>query len=217
MKHKLPLTISFVLLTSLASAQNIGVGTNSPQEKLDVVGGVRVGYTTSNNGGTLRYNGSAIEYNTGFGWRSMVNNYTYAEMPTFTTFTSTTRNSFVEITGVSQTIAESGVYLVIFKTSGGNNNSYFPSGGTNDVSGILDFRVNGGSLSTTSRYFLIPQYSYTGTTNRLDFLPNPTEYSTVRQLNAGDVLKIYAEVVANGSPTGQWFINEANITTIRLY
>lgn len=47
------LTLSFIIGT--ASAQNVGVDETNPVEKLDVNGAVRIGNTSSNNAGTIRY------------------------------------------------------------------------------------------------------------------------------------------------------------------
>lgn len=45
----------FVLIASLNYAQNVGVGSATPSEKLDVNGAVKVGNTSGNNAGSIRY------------------------------------------------------------------------------------------------------------------------------------------------------------------
>jgi len=53
--------------TLSASAQNVGVGTSIPQEKLDVNGGIKVGNSTGNNDGTLRWNNNHLQvFSTGY-------------------------------------------------------------------------------------------------------------------------------------------------------
>ncbi|MCF8368636.1 MAG: hypothetical protein K9G76_06305 [Bacteroidales bacterium] len=47
---------------------DIGIGTISPLERLDVQGGLRVGYTSSNNAGAIRWTGGQMEYNNGSQW-----------------------------------------------------------------------------------------------------------------------------------------------------
>lgn len=44
-----------VLLVKNTQAQNIGIGTASPQEKMDVNGAIRIGNTAANNAGTIKY------------------------------------------------------------------------------------------------------------------------------------------------------------------
>jgi len=211
--------ILFLFTVSCLQAQNVGVGVTNPQEKLDVNGGVKVGYSSSpNSAGTLRYNGTEMEYNTGFGWRSLVNSFNEVSLSPVTPFISNVRNTFVEVPSTSLTITQPGVYLIIFKASGYNNNAYFPSGGNYDQYGFLDFRMNGGALtSPNSRRFLAAEYTGDGNNTIVRFESNATEYSTVQNITGSTTFKIYAKVQANGTVTGDWVINEASITSIRLY
>ncbi|MDO8668696.1 MAG: hypothetical protein Q7K65_00175 [Candidatus Buchananbacteria bacterium] len=50
---------------------NVGIGTMSPAEKLEVNGAVKLGNTTNNNPGTIRYTGSGFEGRTATGWVSL--------------------------------------------------------------------------------------------------------------------------------------------------
>jgi hypothetical protein len=52
----------------ISSAGNTGIGIANPLEKLDVNGGVRLGNTTNNNTGAMRWNGSNFQGNNGSGW-----------------------------------------------------------------------------------------------------------------------------------------------------
>lgn len=61
MKH-LFIFLAFSLLTCLASAQNIGIGTSTPAEKLEVNGGIKLGHTSVNNIGTMRWNPSKEDF-----------------------------------------------------------------------------------------------------------------------------------------------------------
>ena len=50
---------------------NVGIGTMSPTEKLDVNGGVKVGNTTNTNAGTIRWTGADLEVYNGTEWKSL--------------------------------------------------------------------------------------------------------------------------------------------------
>lgn len=49
---------------------NMGIGTDTPQETLDVNGGIKIGDTSNNGNGTLRWNGSNLQVYNG-GWQSI--------------------------------------------------------------------------------------------------------------------------------------------------
>jgi hypothetical protein len=48
----------------------LGIGTNTPRETLDILGGLRINNTTSTNVGTIRWTGSDFEGYTPDGWKS---------------------------------------------------------------------------------------------------------------------------------------------------
>jgi len=52
----------------ITSNGDIGIGTVGPLERLDVDGGIRIGYSALNNAGTIRWTGSLMEYNDGIQW-----------------------------------------------------------------------------------------------------------------------------------------------------
>ncbi|MDD5555790.1 MAG: tail fiber domain-containing protein [bacterium] len=49
----------------------VGIGTTGPQEKLDVNGAIRIGTTTRNVNGTIRWTGADFEGRTSSGWKSL--------------------------------------------------------------------------------------------------------------------------------------------------
>lgn len=59
-----------LLLLAQANAQNVGVGTTNPQQKLDVSGAVKIGTTAVNNAGAIRYNSGKFEGGTGTLWKN---------------------------------------------------------------------------------------------------------------------------------------------------
>lgn len=56
MQLKTLLFITYGFCLSSLTAQNVGIGTGTPQEKLDVQGGVKLGMNTGTQEGTMRYN-----------------------------------------------------------------------------------------------------------------------------------------------------------------
>ena len=50
---------------------NVGIGTASPQAKLDVAGGVKVGNTSGESAGVIRWTGSDLEVYDGSVWKSL--------------------------------------------------------------------------------------------------------------------------------------------------
>jgi len=77
--QNLVLTFSLAILTTVAFSQikvvapngDVGIGTSTPSEKLEVNGGVMVGNTTNTNAGTIRYNGSDLEGYVNGSWTSL--------------------------------------------------------------------------------------------------------------------------------------------------
>ena len=63
----------FLPLTFTTTAQNVGIGTNTPQQALDVNGGIKVGAASSNIAGTIRYNAGKFEGADGATWKSFDN------------------------------------------------------------------------------------------------------------------------------------------------
>jgi len=51
-------------------SERVGIGTTSPQEKLQINGALKLGNTTASNSGTIRWNGSDFEGFNGTAWKS---------------------------------------------------------------------------------------------------------------------------------------------------
>ncbi len=76
-------------MTTSVSAQNVGVGSSTPSEKLDVNGAIRVGNTAGNNAGSIRYVSGTQKFqiNVGGSWYDIatgnlayINNFNYDAM-----------------------------------------------------------------------------------------------------------------------------------------
>jgi len=59
------------ILLNPNSGNNVGIGTTSPSEKLDVNGGIKLGSTTNTNAGTVRWSGGDFEGYDGNDWLSL--------------------------------------------------------------------------------------------------------------------------------------------------
>lgn len=80
------LVFSLLLIASVSQAQNVGINSATPAEKLDVNGAVRVGNTSSNNAGSIRYISSSQRfqvniagtwYDIATGNLAYINNFSY--------------------------------------------------------------------------------------------------------------------------------------------
>lgn len=66
----------YILLATLIlqlhiAAQNTGIGTNLPKQKLDVNGAIKIGTTNANEPGSIRYTNNQFEGGDGSSWRSL--------------------------------------------------------------------------------------------------------------------------------------------------
>jgi hypothetical protein len=60
-----------ILVPGGNSGGRVGIGTASPQAKLDVNGAIKLGGASSGSAGTMRWNGSALQIHDGSGWRDL--------------------------------------------------------------------------------------------------------------------------------------------------
>jgi hypothetical protein len=90
-------------------SQNVGIGTVTPQEKLDIIGAIRIGSTTSLNAGTIRYTNQRAELFNGSSWLSLVNDITIGSTGSLN---SNVRGTRVDITGTSVIVPATGKYLL---------------------------------------------------------------------------------------------------------
>ncbi len=60
MKH-LTILLTIITLNAYSQNGNVGIGNQNPQEKLDVTGAVRVGNTSNNLPGTIRWTGGELQ------------------------------------------------------------------------------------------------------------------------------------------------------------
>jgi Kelch motif len=67
---KLFLLYIFLIVSFICAAQNVGIGVPIPLQKLDINGAIKIGTTTTNQPGTIRYNGGNFEGGNGSSWKS---------------------------------------------------------------------------------------------------------------------------------------------------
>jgi hypothetical protein len=72
MKRYLSLLL-FLFVTCSLQAQNVGIGTTNPRQKLDVAGAVKIGNTSDALSGTIRWNGANADFEgyNGTAWKSL--------------------------------------------------------------------------------------------------------------------------------------------------
>jgi len=119
----------------------LGVGTSSPLEKLDVTGAVRLGNTPTNNAGTIRWTGSDFEGYDGADWKSLTGDG--AEVLPSGTQGQTLRNTGSGWAAVSN-LFNTGNYVGIGTTS--PETKLHVSGGQWDLDGTEgDFKIGDGT------------------------------------------------------------------------
>jgi hypothetical protein len=60
----------FILFVNVMHAQNVGIGVPVPQQKLDVNGAIKIGTTTTNQPGAIRFNAGKFEGGDGINWKN---------------------------------------------------------------------------------------------------------------------------------------------------
>ena len=59
-----------MLTVKTGFTQNVGIGTPAPQQKLDINGAIKIGTTTTNQAGTIRFNTGKFEGGDGTNWKN---------------------------------------------------------------------------------------------------------------------------------------------------
>lgn len=62
---------ALLLLGYFLKAQNVGIGTTNPIQKLEVVGAIKIATTTINTAGSIRYNTGKFEGGDGISWKTL--------------------------------------------------------------------------------------------------------------------------------------------------
>jgi hypothetical protein len=221
----LSLTVAFTQMNA-----QVGIGTVTPVQKLDVNGAIKIGTTTTTSKGSIKYTqqDSSFEAYDNTRWKSMINNFDvvgidqYGEPPYFS---SMIRNEFVNLPDLTYTVKKSGYYLVLLSAYGSGsqerNDIRDFTDNRNDIDG--DIRLTQGNITYLKRKF------FYGLVDAAD--PNqdaPMKYhfddgekSVIFYFTAGDIIQANVFVqqsVGTNAPEQQnpWDIH-AQVKYILLY
>lgn len=86
----------------------VGIGTTTPTEKLDVNGAIKLGYTVSNNAGTVRFNGSDFEGYNGTEWKSLTSQSPWMVNGTSVDLINTSNNIGIGASAVNEKLEVAG-------------------------------------------------------------------------------------------------------------
>lgn len=133
----------------------------------------------------------------------------------------TTRNLWVDDPDILLTVPETGKYLVSFYSQCTNNNTYIIGVDANyDTVGQVRVYNTTSAVELFITFSIWMQYDqYTINTSQRIYDPLNASASFVKNLNAGDVLKLQYRQLAQGNVaamTGQWGIGNGGINIVKI-
>jgi hypothetical protein len=195
------------------NAGDIGIGFSYPQQKLDVNGAIKIGTTSSNVAGSIRYTGTDFEGYTGGAWQSFTTNK--SQWLQGYNYISNVRNTIV-YPNDSIVVNESGMYLITFNIRGVNGNSYSTLAPDYDNSGASGVYLVGYGGITPSVSLFEPYQDITGSGTFFRYVAEQGSASVIYQLTAGNVLKVYANITATGAPATNWALSSYSVQIIKI-
>ncbi len=207
---KASIFLATTMLSLNLNAQNVGIGTTTPTEKLEVSGAVRIGSTASSNPGTIRYSGGQIEANEAGTWKSLVSS---GSSYSFGGFTSTTRNSNV-VTPYTVTVPDDGQYLIIVTSDMNNSQNY--SGTAYDTHGYIYLKK--GVATLVNHHALKNELEVHSTGYTISLVPAEYPKINTAYFQRNDIITVEAVLFTTGSPTpsSNWTINSLSIILVKL-
>lgn len=203
----------------LSFSQNVGVGTTTPAEKLDINGNMNITGTIKINGTDGTANQFLRKDNSGvLGWGNML--YPAAVSDTSINFLpQTARNLWVTDPGISVTVSETGTYLVFFYGSMFNNNQTFSYETSYDSDGIVrvfNSTTGGEVFNTVANTLYFDLYSPNDALRK--YIPLRPSFAIAAGLSAGNVLQLQYRQSAFGSPfpTAAWYLGSGGITILKI-
>ena len=225
--------LSFAIVLTRADAQ-VGIGTVTPLQKLDVNGAIKIGTTATTSKGSIKYTqaDSSFEVYDNTRWKSMINNFDVVGIGLGgrpQDFSSMTRDAYVNLPDLTYTIKKSGYYLVLLTATGRGyqekNDLYNPTDNRSDLNGEIRLsRENSpGSWYLTKTFFYIVDDANGDVTQDITFHyhSDDGEKSLIRYFDEGDVIQTYVRVaqdVGNNAPAQQkpWEVS-AQVKYILLF
>ena len=200
---------------------NMGIGTHTPSQNLEVKGKIKIGNDTNTDEiGTIRYNSVTQDFegHNGFGYKSFTNKDLTYIAQNKSQLSTNIRNILTPI-GVEATINESGLYLIFFKCTITNLSASL-------INGPSDIRITlwlERYYSNTSSYIdNVWQEAFQDIGNsevqlRWRNQEQLSDFATFN-LNEGTILRLNVMVEDNGigNLTGNYFVNESEITAIKI-
>jgi trimeric autotransporter adhesin len=197
--------------------KNVGIGSSVAQQKLDVDGAIKVGNTTDDINGTIRYNGTDLEGYANYGWSSLTQ--TKYQTKLGGSFNSNVRNDYV-YSPDSFIVEESGYYFVTLNLNGYNNATYTTPLTDFDYTGTATLSVlrSGTYLNFTPAIPFFQTYDDIGYgVSYLRYMPYNASTFVVYPFQAGDVVKLSAYVYATSStPNSNWGITNYFVSILKL-
>ena len=209
------ITLLLILFCLDLYAQNIGIGTLTPNQKLEVTGAIQIGTTDQTGNGSIRYNNNDFEGYSNGKWNSFTKNK-------FQQLVGVGFNSTLRLTNVfssdSLIVAETGFYMLTFSVKGFNNANYGPMGMTNwDYGG--DGWVTRSGSALTERVPIFTRYIDDAGPSGSYFRYIGRHSSTITfcSLTAGQVLKVAAYVDASSTTlVDTWGIRDPTINLVKI-
>lgn len=211
MKHFIFILLLFIIIK--IDAQNVGIGTNIPTEKLQVNGAVKLGNTVTNNPGSIRFGtDNKISGNEGSGWKALISSGTAYS---FGNFTSNIRNTTVA-TPWTISVPEDGEYIIILESNMVNSQNY--SGTVYDTQGYIYLTRSTDNLTFLSHHAAKNEFESYGTGYVYSMVAAEFPKITIINLAKDALLSISARFDCFGSPapTSNWTINYVNIILVKL-
>lgn len=202
----------------------VGIGIDSAREKLDVNGAVKIGFTNSNNQGTLRFNNTTndIEFRDNTSWNAVKNRFFNKEV---TSLFSENVNTFVDFPTTDITVPENGTYLITYFIDAYNN--FTLSGTPAQTVNKLTYSTEASIWNKTanSMYqrmkidFLNNYVTGTGA-GAINHYNNPAHAvsgSIAKTLTAGERIGVKMYQTADSEGGGRIAITNCSITLVRLF
>ena len=169
------ITLTAIILLAAAQicfSQNTGIGTTTPQEKLEVSGAIKIGNTLTNNPGTIRYDGTYKGYN-GTRWLPMESYFDKVLLPSYTLLNLSNDIERLSLaagnTALAATVtigsANTTVPQLDLRQIGGLDYSSMRFSSWNDGANSWDFLGRGGYVPANDYFFI----RYTGTGDLMTF------------------------------------------------